>query len=92
MWSKVSCLTEETTNIHSENSFNFFSFNSNLVQKCHHLQNCGVFRFIGGTYGRIIGRAMVDMFGVHSIGTHYLYQERLHVCFLPQRQLDLEKI
>jgi len=24
--------------------------------------------FIGGTYGRIIGRAMVDMFGVHSTG------------------------
>ena len=25
-------------------------------------------RFIGGTYGRIIGRAMVDLFGFHSTG------------------------
>lgn len=27
------------------------------------------FRFIGGTYGRIIGRIMVDLFGVHTTGT-----------------------
>ena len=24
------------------------------------------FRFIGGLYGRIVGRAMVDLFGVHT--------------------------
>jgi chloride channel 7 len=26
------------------------------------------YSFIGGTYGRIIGKAMVDLFGVHTEG------------------------
>ena len=35
-----------------------------------HLRKPVIFRFIGGTYGRIIGRAMVDIFGVHSEGLY----------------------
>ena len=59
-------------------------------------------RFIGGTYGRIIGKAMVDIFGVHVKGISYsdfiiacgnrieiLAFCLLSVCFLRRRELAI---